>query len=110
MKENALVLIVDNQPDNLLAYTRYLEAHAPVRLVTAANGVEAVQKARRFQPDLILLGLDAPDMNGEDVITALKEIPETEEIPAVLLSGDVSEELLLQQMSGSLGEMAGAAR
>jgi CheY-like chemotaxis protein len=108
MKENPLVLIVGHQPDHLLAYTRYLETHAPVRLVTARDGVDAVLKAKRFQPDLILL--------DRDHVLSLKSDPDTREIPLMLLDEGRSEEIpappevLLARMQESLQQTMEAVR
>ena len=91
MEMNPLVLIVDDQPDNLYMYARYFESNASLRVVTAANGAEAILKAKRFQPDLILLDIAMPEMDGYEVAGVLQADPATERIPIVLLSAYASE-------------------
>jgi CheY-like chemotaxis protein len=100
MKAKPLVLIVDDQPDNLYMYSRYLDTQSQLRVVTAMTGPEALVKARRLKPDAILLDLAMPVMNGYEVAKALSEDPETRHIPLVLLSAYSSE----AQAAAALGE------
>ena len=53
---------------------------------TARSGSEALEKARSLMPDLILLDLFMPDMNGDEVCRRLKEDPRTSSIPIVIIS------------------------
>jgi CheY-like chemotaxis protein len=90
-KDTPLVLIVDDQPDNLYMYSRYIDAQSDFRVVTAQSGPEALVKARRLQPDIILLDLAMPVMTGYDVARALAEDESTRRIPLVLLSAYASQ-------------------
>jgi CheY-like chemotaxis protein len=85
-----LVLIVDDQPDNLYMYTHYLETHGKLRLVTASNGAEALVKAKRFVPDLVVLDVAMAGMDGFEVRAALAADPVTAKIPVILLSAYAS--------------------
>jgi DNA-binding response OmpR family regulator len=55
-------------------------------LLDAADGLAALQMARSFRPDLILLDVGMPRMDGFSVCRALKADPETREIPVVMLT------------------------
>lgn len=57
-----------------------------ITLVEACNGQEALQKIRHQQPDLILLDLFMPRLDGHGVMEALKSDPETRHIPIIILS------------------------
>jgi CheY-like chemotaxis protein len=57
-----------------------------ITLVEACNGQEALQKVRCQQPDLILLDLVMPKLDGHGVMEALKSDPETRHIPIIVLS------------------------
>jgi CheY-like chemotaxis protein len=55
-------------------------------LEVAGNGVEGVEKARSWQPDLILMGLRMPVMNGYEAIEAIRHEPTTSKIPIIVIS------------------------
>jgi PAS domain S-box-containing protein len=74
-----------------------------VRLLTAMQGGIAVELAREHQPDLIVLDLHLPDLNGDEVIDLLREDPRTAAIPVVIYSADATD----RQANKLLG--AGAA-
>lgn len=52
----------------------------------AIDGKAGLEKAKRFLPNLILLDILLPKMNGFDVLKALKKMPETRDIPVILLT------------------------
>ncbi|NEQ99608.1 MAG: EAL domain-containing protein [Cyanothece sp. SIO2G6] len=79
------ILIVDDKPDNLRALSALLtEKQYKVRSVI--SGHLALMVAQEAQPDLILLDIMMPDMNGYDVCQQLKLREETAEIPIIFLS------------------------
>jgi CheY-like chemotaxis protein len=81
-----LVLVVDDDRTNRkLAQDVLRRAGLPV--IEAANGNEAIACAREALPDVILLDLRLPDMDGRDVAQALRDDVATAEIPVVALSG-----------------------
>ena len=61
-------------------------------LFTARSGHEALYRAREDKPDLILLDLYMPDINGYDVCRELKNDPETEHIPIMIITTDDADE------------------
>jgi putative two-component system response regulator len=106
-KEKPLVLIVDDQPDNLYMYSRYIDGDGHFRVITAMNGKEALLKARRFAPAVILLDLAMPEMTGYDVVRALAADPATREIPVVLLSAYASQAEAAAALGGSFASFVG---
>jgi two-component system, cell cycle response regulator DivK len=66
MSRAPLVLIVDDAPDNREAYAEYLRFRG-FRTVEAATGMEAMNQARAHVPDVILLDLRLPDIDGLEV-------------------------------------------
>ena len=54
-------------------------------LTQARNGEEAIRKAKEMRPDLVLLDLVMPDMNGYDVCAALRTEPALRSVPIILL-------------------------
>ena len=80
-----LVLIVDDNEKNRKLAREVLRA-AGLRTVEAASGDEAIAVAARRRPDVILLDLRLPDMDGTDVARGLREGAVTGRIPVVALS------------------------
>jgi len=58
----------------------------------AVNGQEAMDKAASFKPDLIIMDIDMPKLNGYEAAAKIKESPELKDIPIVFLSGKAPNE------------------
>jgi DNA-binding response OmpR family regulator len=80
------VLVVEDDPDQLEVTRLSLKA-AGFAIGTAANGVDALKKARTVSPDLILLDVMMPGMDGFAVCETLRENPATASIPVLMLTG-----------------------
>jgi CheY-like chemotaxis protein len=107
LNQPSLVLIVDDQPDNLYLYSRHFEDHGALRVVTAMRGREAVMMAKRFRPDVVLLDLTLPEMNGYEVARALAGDPATRGIPVVLVSAYATEEDAARVLGGGYASFVG---
>jgi two-component system cell cycle response regulator len=81
----ARILIVDDTPLNLKLLQAKL-THEYYLVITAENGQEALEKVESEKPDLILLDIMMPGMNGFEVCTKLKENPITANIPVVIVT------------------------
>jgi len=68
-----------------------------------SSGKRALTLARQEHPHLILLDLKLPGMDGYEVLRRLKSLPETAEIPVVVITGSLTDEELKQQKLLSLG-------
>lgn len=79
------ILIVDDEIDTLLPLKRSLEVE-DYMVVGASNGHEALMKARADIPDLILLDLMMPEMDGYEVCAKLKNDALTKNIPVIILT------------------------
>ena len=80
------VLLVDDYPDAREMYSEYLE-FAGFEVVEAANGMEALQRAVDEAPDIILMDLSLPVMDGWEATRRLKADERTAHIPVVALTG-----------------------
>jgi CheY-like chemotaxis protein len=78
-----LILVVDDEPDILTLHRMVLE-QAGFQVVTAGNGVDAIQKAIDFSPDVIVLDVMMPRMNGYQVCRLLKNDRRTAAIPIII--------------------------
>jgi two-component system cell cycle response regulator DivK len=81
-----LVLIVDDVQDNRTIYVLFLK-FSGYRIAEAENGVEALEKATTLLPDVIVMDLSLPIMDGWEATRRLKGDPRTKHIPVVVLTG-----------------------
>jgi putative two-component system response regulator len=82
--ERPVLLLVDDTPVNLLLLTRMLEKDYTIN--AARNGQEALDSAFANPPDLILLDVMMPDMDGFEVCRRLKDVPATTHIPVIFIT------------------------
>jgi CheY-like chemotaxis protein len=82
----SLILVVDDYQDAREMYAEYLQ-YSGFRVAEAKNGNEAVAQARSLKPDLILMDLSLPGMDGWEATRVLKADEETRHIPIVALTG-----------------------
>jgi DNA-binding response OmpR family regulator len=80
------VLVVEDDPDQLEVTRLSLKA-AGFAIGTATNGIDALKKAQTVSPDLILLDVMMPGLNGFAVCETLRENPATASIPILMLTG-----------------------
>lgn len=85
IQDNPSVLIVDDEKVNLKLLSDLLQDEAQIML--AKNGKQALEKANKHLPDLILLDVVMPDMDGFDVIQELKARAVTKMIPVIFVTG-----------------------
>jgi two-component system phosphate regulon response regulator PhoB len=79
------ILIVDDEP-SILDLVRFTLEDADVRVVEASDGAEALVLARRIKPDLILLDVQMPRLNGLEVCRQLRREPALARTPIVMLT------------------------
>lgn len=87
---NSPILIVDDEPDTLELIEFNLKA-AGFRCLTAGDGTEALRKAREFHPQLIILDLMIPEIDGLEVCKLLRRDVNTASIPIIMLTAKASE-------------------
>ena len=86
----ALVLIVDDSPTEVHVMQKALEQHG-FRTACAADGTEAIRKARELHPDLILMDVVMPGLNGFQATRQLANDPETRAIPVIMVTSKAQE-------------------
>ena len=89
-------MVVEDDPDQLEVIRSTLKA-AGFAIGTAANGIDALLKTRSVSPDLIVLDLMLPGLNGFDICESLRQDPATASVPIIMLTG----------MHGQFGRFAG---
>ncbi len=85
------ILIVDDEKDMLTVLEKWLIVKG-FDVVSAVNGTDAIQLAQSHKPDLIVLDVCLPDMDGGEVAKMIKENPETENIPIIFLTALLSKD------------------
>ncbi len=83
----ASILVVDDTPAILRLLTTMLESRGH-RVWAFADSRQALESARRMPPDLVLLDINMPDMNGYEFCTEFKADPRLAEIPVLFMSGN----------------------
>lgn len=86
----AKILIAEDESEILSTITLWLEK-AGYQVTTAADGAEAFQKVQSDPPNLVLMDVVLPQLNGWEVCQRLKRDPSLKHIPVILLSGLIAE-------------------
>ncbi|MBT7453366.1 MAG: response regulator, partial [Gemmatimonadetes bacterium] len=95
MSESAKILLVDDQPANLDVLRHVLEREG-YQVLLAPNGEVALRNAARALPDLILLDVTMPEMDGHEVCRRLKADAVTADIPVIFCTArDLHEDIVL---------------
>ena len=84
-KKKPVILIVDDVPKNVQVLGNYLQ-QVDCDLAVAMNGHQALNTVSRLKPDLILLDVMMPSMDGHEVCRRLKRNNQTKDIPIIFLS------------------------
>ncbi len=89
--EEYTILVIDDNPTNLGVLVDYLETY-DFEIMTALNGKEGIEMTRFGQPDIILLDIMMPGMNGFEVCNCLKADEKTKQIPIIFMTALTSTE------------------
>lgn len=85
-KETARILVVDDDENTISFFQSVLEEQG-YTVSTAENGIEAIKKVKEFHPEVILLDVIMPEMDGYEVTVKLKGNPKTKNISIILVTG-----------------------
>ncbi len=97
MEEKTILLVED---DSFVSdiYQKKIESEG-FKIITAENGIEAIKKLKEFTPDLILLDIVMPYMDGMDVLKEIKANEKWKTIPVILLT-NLSEKEKIEEAIG----------
>jgi GAF domain-containing protein/DNA-binding response OmpR family regulator len=82
------ILIIDDQPDSVRILQDILDEQGRYRIFAAHSGMDGIALVARRRPDLVIVDLRMPEMDGFDVIRELRGNPETARIPILVVTGD----------------------
>jgi threonine synthase len=97
-----LIEIVDDHPDARRLIRRILQSQGNYTIIEAENGQQAIQMAQQELPDLIILDLMMPELDGFSVLDALKEAPDTAPIPVIVVTAKDLSAQELQRLQGRI--------
>jgi len=88
----ATVIVIDDNPANVLLLQRALRLRDDLEVLVESDGRRGFELVSAQKPDLVLVDLHLPTMDGESILQALQADPATAEIPVVVISGDATPE------------------
>lgn len=88
MNTRGTILYVEDNPENRMLIRRVLEADG-FRVLLASNATEALQILQQERPDVMLVDVSMPDVDGYTLTTRVKSMPEFERLPIVALTANV---------------------
>ena len=88
---NKTILTVDDE-ERVLQLINDILSSKGYDVLTAGNGKEAIRKSKKSLPDLIIMDIMMPDLDGAEAVKLLKEDPSTKDIPILFLSGIIMKE------------------
>ncbi|MGH7930472.1 MAG: response regulator [Candidatus Binatia bacterium] len=94
MENNKTIMVVDDNPDIITIVRTILEGKG-FNVLSASSGAECLEALKTQRPDLIVLDIMMPEMDGLEVLTRLKAMTEFTSVPVVLLTAKVQYEDVL---------------
>lgn len=108
-----VVILIDDNPHDLRLARRILESSGNYQVITAETGRDGLKAIYNYHPDLIILDLILPDLDGTAILETLAKDPNLREIPVVVFSGkelSQEEQASLQQSVRSILQKASVDR
>jgi CheY-like chemotaxis protein len=102
--EDRLILYVEDNAANISLMEALFEQLSPMRMIAVTTAEEGLLMAESYQPDVILLDINLPGMNGFEAVTHLKENPATRAIPVVGLSADATTKTTNRALAGGFSD------
>jgi CheY-like chemotaxis protein len=93
------ILIIDDHDESIRILQNVLQETGTYRVYSAHNGAEGIAQVARRRPDLVILDLRMPEMDGFQVIRELRSNPETATIPVLVVTADTLDPSERDQLS-----------
>lgn len=92
MPSKKKIVLVEDEEGTALLLSEYLGSHG-YQVVWAKDGLAGLELVRKSHPDLVLLDIVTPGINGVDVLLAIKSSPKTQDTPVLICSGNKLQDL-----------------
>lgn len=102
MSQKKKILIIDDEPDLTMLVKLNLQKTGRYEVREENRALKGLSAAREFRPDLVLLDVMMPDLDGGDVLAQLKDDRDLKDVPVVFLTATVLKEEVAKQ-GGSIG-------
>ena len=89
------ILVVDDEPVVVKTLSKAIRRQG-FDVVSAVDGEEALEKIRSTKPDLVILDIQMPKLDGTEVLQRIKGSPETASLPVIMLTGKAGDEDILK--------------
>jgi DNA-binding response OmpR family regulator len=99
------ILLVDDDEGLLALHQLALRGKNDFDVRTALTGREAIEQANRWQPDLVILDMMMPDMNGVDICRHLRAQPALAKVPIIMLTGFSHKETRLAALDAGANDV-----
>ena len=86
------ILYIEDNDANVALMERLVERRGDLELHAARRGDAGLERARRLKPDVVVVDLHLPDMTGDEVLRELRAARETEAIPVIVVTADVTQD------------------
>jgi len=107
MPELKKILYVEDEPDIQVVAKMALEMLGGFEVKSCSSGAEALQAVESFTPDLFLLDVMMPEMDGPSLLKALRSIPSVSKVPIVFMTAKVrAQEVSYYHSIGAVGVIA----
>lgn len=106
MKKNTIkILVVEDNPESMYLVTFLLE-NAGYAVIPASNGISAVQLCQQMLPDLVLMDIKLPDIDGYEATRRIKKIPAISHMPIIAFTAFAMETDIEKALeTGCIGHM-----
>ena len=84
-KTSAKILVVDDDPE-IVEILKYNLSNSDFEVKVSYNGIQAVKKSKKFKPDIILMDVMMPEMNGIEACTEIRNIDNLKNVQIIFLS------------------------
>ncbi|APZ91683.1 HD domain-containing phosphohydrolase [Fuerstiella marisgermanici] len=88
VNKNAKIMIVDDEPLNIMTFRQHLKQDGYHNFVTTERATEALVMIRQEQPDVLLLDIQMPEINGLDILRVMGLDPVSQHIPVLILTAE----------------------
>ena len=99
---NAKILIIEDEPANIMVLEETLEQSGQTSIKSITDPREALDTYKKFQPDLVLLDLNMPHLNGFEVMEQIKETDPESNIPIMILTAQIDQSTRLQALASGV--------